>query len=303
MLRQDRHRHVLQKCGVRLSEAERDGVVVEHGDLLHVLVIRRVFRAVVGVHDGFDREFDVPRRERLAVVPLHPLAQVESIGAVCLVIVPALGEGGNDLVIAVVRGQAVEEQQVDLTVLVHRGIDARVVGRAVDERGRRVVGRIAAALPAGSEGEEHREGQQKSQRFFHGKLLWGKCGNAASPDAAKNMTVCSIGEIPARHKPGGGYDGQSFSKKSRRAAEIPRFLSFLRIALALSARQWYNIMPKIQQRSLLFMKLGIERNGPDFISLQKSAKVHKSPQLQGVLGFERHKTQCRTLRLHAGLVQ
>ena len=172
MLRQDRHRHVLQKCGVRLSEAERDGVVVEHGDLLHVLVIRRVFRAVVGVHDGFDREFDVLRRERLAVVPLHPLAQVESIGAVCLVIVPALGEGGNDLVIAVVRGQAVEEQQVDLAVLVHRGIDARVVGRAVDERGRRVVGRIAAALPAGGEGEEHREGQQKSQRFFHGKLLW-----------------------------------------------------------------------------------------------------------------------------------
>jgi hypothetical protein len=63
-------------------------------------------------------------------------------------------------------------------------------------------------------------------------------GNAASPDAAKNMTACSIGEIPARHKPGGGYDGQSFSKKSRRAAEIPRFLSFLRIALALSTRQW-----------------------------------------------------------------
>ena len=51
------------------------------------------------------------------------------------------------------------------------------------------------------------------------------------------------------------------------------------------------------------MKLGIERNGPDFISLQKSAKVHKSPQLQGALGFERHKTQCRTIRLHAGLVQ
>ena len=177
MLRQDRHRHVLQKCGVRLSEAERDGVVVEHGDLLHVLVIRRVFRAVVGVHDGFDREFDVLRCERPAVVPLHPLAQIEGVGAVCLVIVPALGEGGNDLVIAVVRGQAVEEQQVDLAVLVHRGIDARVVSGAVDERGRRVVGRIAAALPAGSEGEEHREGQQKSQRFFHGKTPFrGKIG-------------------------------------------------------------------------------------------------------------------------------
>jgi len=71
------------------------------------------------------------------------------------------------------------------------------------------------------------------------KLLFGeKLGNAASPDAAKNMTVCSIGEIPARHKPGGGYGGQSLSKKSQRAAEIPRFLSFLRIALALAAWKW-----------------------------------------------------------------
>ena len=50
------------------------------------------------------------------------------------------------------------------------------------------------------------------------------------------------------------------------------------------------------------MKLGIERNGPDFISLQKSAKVHKSPQLQGVLGFERHKTQCRTITFRFGTV-
>lgn len=157
----------------------------------------------------------------LAVVPFHPFAQVENIGAVRLVIVPALGEGGNDLIIAVVRGQSVEEQQVDLAVLVHRGIDARVVGRAVDERGRRVVGRVAAAPAAGGEGEEHREGQQKSQRFFHGKLLFReKLGNTAPSDAAKNAIICSIGEILTRHKPGGGYDGQSFSKKSRRATEI-----------------------------------------------------------------------------------
>jgi hypothetical protein len=137
-----------------------------------------------------------------------------------------------------------------------------------------------------------------------GKLLFGeKLGNAASPDAVKNMTVCSIGEIPARHKPGGGYDGQSFSEKSQRAAEISRFLPFCESRLHFPRGNGYNIMPKIQQRSLLFMKLGIERNGPDFISLQKSAKVHKSPQLQGALGFERHKTQCRTIRLHSGLVQ
>ena len=152
-------------------------MVVQHRDLLHVLIVRRIFRAVVGVHDGFDRELDVVGRERLAVVPLDVFVQVESIGAVRLVIVPALGESRNDPVIAVVRGQAVEEQQIDLAVLVHRRIDARVVSGAVDERGRRVVGRIAAALPAGGEGEEHREGQQKSQRFFHGKTPFrGKIG-------------------------------------------------------------------------------------------------------------------------------
>jgi hypothetical protein len=110
-----------------------------------------------------------------------------------------------------------------------------------------------------------------------GKLLFEeKLGNAASPDAAKNMTACSIGEIPARHKPGGGYDGQCFSKKSRRAAEIPRFLPFLRIALALSTRQWYNIMPKIQQSSLLFMKLGIVESEPVSETLRKRTNADKA---------------------------
>ena len=51
------------------------------------------------------------------------------------------------------------------------------------------------------------------------------------------------------------------------------------------------------------MKLGIERTRPDFISFQKSAKFHKNAQLQGALNFKDHKTPCRTIRLHAGLVQ
>jgi len=101
-------------------------------------------------------------------------------------------------------------------------------------------------------------------------------GNTAPSDAAKNATICSIGEILTRHKPDGGYDGQSFFKKSRRATEISRFLTFLRIALALSARQWYNIMPKIQQRSLLFMKLGIEGDSPDSISQYHSINTDNS---------------------------
>ncbi|MBD9251673.1 hypothetical protein EGR95_14305 [bacterium] len=112
------------------------------------------------------------------------------------------------------------------------------------------------------------------------KLLFGKkLENAASPDAAKNMTVCSIGEIPARHKRGGGYDGQSFSEKWRHTAEISRFLTFLaflRITLALSTRQWYNIMSKIQQRSLLFMKLGIVESEPVSETLRKRTNADKA---------------------------
>ena len=51
------------------------------------------------------------------------------------------------------------------------------------------------------------------------------------------------------------------------------------------------------------MKLGIERNGANFISFQKSAKFHENASLQGVLDFKDHKTPCRTIRLYAGLVQ
>lgn len=92
-----------------LGETESDGLRVDDGDLLDVLVVRRVLGAVLGVHDGLDGELDVIRRERLAVVPLHALAQVEGIGIGLLVIVPRLGEAGDDLVVAVVGGQAVEE--------------------------------------------------------------------------------------------------------------------------------------------------------------------------------------------------
>ncbi|OLA05986.1 MAG: hypothetical protein BHV90_05335 [Clostridiales bacterium 42_27] len=93
-----------------------------------------------------------------------------------------------------------------------------------------------------------------------GKLLFGeKLGNAASPDAVKNMTACSIGEIPARHKPGGGYDGQSFPKKSRCAAEISRFLSFLRIALALSARQWVQYHAENTAKEFAFYEIRYRR--------------------------------------------
>ena len=69
MLRQNRHRHVIQKCNVGSREAEGDGIVVFHRDFLHVLEVRRILRAVVGVHDGLNGELHVVCGEALAVVP------------------------------------------------------------------------------------------------------------------------------------------------------------------------------------------------------------------------------------------
>ena len=169
MLREDTHRHILQERHVRLGETEGDGLRVDDGDLLDVLIVRRVFRAVLGVHDGLDGELDVVGRERLAVMPLHALAQVEGISIGLLVIVPRLGEAGDNLVVAVVGGQAVEEQEVDLAVFIHGGIDARIVGGAVDKGGA-AAARGASAASAGRERQHHHQRQQQRHGFFHKKF-------------------------------------------------------------------------------------------------------------------------------------
>ena len=128
MLRQNPHRHVVQECGVRGGETEGDGVIVFHRDFLDIFKVRRVLRAVVGVHDGLNREFHVVCGEALAVVPRDVGAQMEGVGVGSFIKVPAFGETRNDVVFAVVGGEAVEDEEVDLAVLVHRGVDARVVG-------------------------------------------------------------------------------------------------------------------------------------------------------------------------------
>lgn len=111
-------------------------MVVRDGDLFDVLKVRRVFRTVFGVHDRLDREFYVACRDRFAVVPREVFAEVERVGVRRLVQLPRLGKTGHDVILAVVSRQAVEEQQVDLAVLVHCGIDARIVRGAVGQRRR-----------------------------------------------------------------------------------------------------------------------------------------------------------------------
>ena len=177
MLRQDGHRHVIEERNVRRGEAEGDRVLVRDGDLFDIFEVRRVFRTVFGVHDRLDREFHVVRRDRLAVVPREVFAEVERVGVRRLVQLPRLGKTGHDVILAVVSRQAVEEQQVDLAVLVHRRVDARIVRGAVGQRGRfRAVRGCAlhrigrggvGGFCAGCQREQHGERQKRRRKFFH----------------------------------------------------------------------------------------------------------------------------------------
>ena len=109
-------------------------MVVEDGDLLHILIVRCVFGAVFGIHNGFKREFHVVRCHVFAVVPPNTFADMERVGEGIFVVVPAFCEARHDLPVCIVRGEAVEQKRVDLAVLVHSGIDARVIRRAVHKR-------------------------------------------------------------------------------------------------------------------------------------------------------------------------
>lgn len=109
--------------------------VVRHRNLLDVFKVRRVLRAVVGIHDGFDREPDVVCGEGLPIVPRDAGFQVEGVGVRLFVKTQLSARPGHDVILSVVGGQTVEEQEVDLAVLVHCGVDARVVAGAVDQRG------------------------------------------------------------------------------------------------------------------------------------------------------------------------
>ena len=177
MLRQDGHRHVIEERNVRRGEAEGDRVLVRDGDLFDIFEVRRVFRTVFRIHDRLNREFHVVRRDRLAVVPREVFAEVERVGVRRLVQLPRLGKTGHDVILAVVCRQAVEEEQVDLTVLVHRRVDARIVRGAVGQRRRlravrgcalRRVGRGGVGgFCTGCQREQHGERQKRCQKLFH----------------------------------------------------------------------------------------------------------------------------------------
>ena len=165
VLGQRRHGHVVQKGCVGGGQAEGDGVLVKDGDLLHVLIVGGVLGAVVRVHDGLDGELHVLGGKGLAIVPLDVLLQIEGVGAARLVKGPALGQAGDHLVLAVMGGEAVEEQDVDLSVLVHGGVDPGVVAAGVNQR---IACGGASASAAGCQAQRQGCREQKGQElFFH----------------------------------------------------------------------------------------------------------------------------------------
>ena len=198
MLRQDGHGHVLQKRRVDGGQGKGHRVVVDDGDICHILVVGGVLGAVVGIHDGLIGELHILGGEGLAVVPGNALRQIEGIGQRVGVVIPALRQTGNDLSVAVVVGKAVEQQHIDLAVLVHGGVDAGIVAAAVHQRGAAALGVVPVGIvsAAGRQRQQHGKRQhQRGQSFHHGH---------GCDFLSLVVSVPSIADIPPPRKPGGG---------------------------------------------------------------------------------------------------
>ena len=163
MLRQDGHGHVVQECVVGLGQNKCDLGVGDDLDLLDLDVVGVILGTVVGIHDGFDGELDIVSGKLLPVMPLDVAAELEGIGQSCVIVSPAFSQAGNRITVLVQLHQGVEQQMLDLTVLVHNGVDGIIVAGAVDQCGTLV----AAAGAAGCETQNHDGSQQKHNKFLH----------------------------------------------------------------------------------------------------------------------------------------
>ena len=68
-------------------------------------------------------------------MPLYTFFQMEGIGAGILIKFPALCQSRYDLIVTVMTGQSVKNQDIDLSVLIHRRIDSRIIAASVYECG------------------------------------------------------------------------------------------------------------------------------------------------------------------------
>ena len=134
MLRQHRHGHIVQKCHIGCRQAKDNGMIVDHTDLFHILIIGSILRTILRIHNGLYRKLHIVRRKIPAVVPLDIFLQMKGISTGCFVELPALSKPRNDFVRSVMGRQSIKKQDIDLPVLIHCRIDPGIIPTAVNKR-------------------------------------------------------------------------------------------------------------------------------------------------------------------------
>lgn len=167
VLWQNRDRHIVDKRHVWLCQFENHGLPVGRLNGFDIHKVGRVFRFVVRIHDGFDRELHVFGRKWLTIVPRHVVSQMKRPCLRSLVVRPACRQGGHDSVVLVVGRQTVEQQQIDFAVLVDDRVDARIVLRRVNKGVGLFLNRFLAAR---QQSESQKPGNPFPLFLFHSTL-------------------------------------------------------------------------------------------------------------------------------------
>jgi hypothetical protein len=187
VLGQDRHGQP-QHGRARLLGGHHQGGVIGGLDLFdvgHVVVVVGLLEAAL--HDPVEGVGGVPGRDRPAVGPLHPLADLVGPGQLVVGDLPGLGQPGlGGEVLGAVADQVVVHQPPDLVGL----------GQDADERVERVdvvddadgEGELPGRLLLGGHARGHRQGQQRHQRR----------GGRAPPEPPGSIATCSAGGAHAR---------------------------------------------------------------------------------------------------------
>ena len=127
MLWQNRHCHIIQKCHIRCIQLKCDRMIIHHINFLHIFIIRCIFRTVIRIHNRLDGKFHIISCKIFPVMPLYTLFQMKCICVCRFIKFPALGKPRYNLIITVMRCQSIKQQDIDLSMFIHRRIDPRII--------------------------------------------------------------------------------------------------------------------------------------------------------------------------------
>ena len=104
-------------------------------------------------------------------MPPDALPEMEGVRAGVRVEIPGFGQAGDDLIFPIVRGKAIEEQEIDFTVFVQGGIDPGIITAGVNEGGRVFINVLFRVSSAGGKTEQKREGGQYGNDTRHSEAF------------------------------------------------------------------------------------------------------------------------------------